>query len=507
MTTDITAPRRAGRREWAGLAVLGLPTLLLSIDNSVLFLALPQLSAHLGPSPNQELWIMDSYGFLIAGLLVTMGGLGDRIGRRRLLLIGAAAFGAASVVAAYSVSAEMLIAARVLLGIAAATLMPTSLGLITMMFPAGKQRGLAIGVFISCFMGGAALGPVVGGVLLEAFWWGSVFLIGVPVMLLLLVAGPLVLPAHRGSGSGGLDLPSVALSLAAVLPVVYGLKELAGDGPSWRALLAVLVGVTAGVAFVRRQRGLADPLLDLRLFGNRAFSIALGILLCGMIMQGGVYLVVGQYLQLVEGLSPLEAGLWLVTPAVAIVAGSLLAPVLARRFSPSAVIGTGMVISAAGWLVLATAGSGTGLTLLVVGLVVGFLGCSPIGALGTELVVGSAPPERAGSASSVSETSGELGIALGIATLGSLLGIVYRGQVAGALPAGLPSEAVEAAEGTLAGAVTAARELPPGQAADVLDVARTAFTSGLGAVAVAAAVLSACLAVLAVTMLRGLRQA
>ncbi|MFF5992263.1 MFS transporter [Prauserella flavalba] len=506
MTTDTTAPRRAGRREWLGLAVLGLPTLLLSIDNTVLFLALPQLSADLAPSPTQELWIMDSYGFLIAGFLVTMGGLGDRIGRRRLLLIGAAAFGAASVLAAYSVSPEMLIAGRVLLGIAAATLMPTSLGLITEMFPEGGQRGLAIGVFISCFMGGAALGPVVGGVLLETFWWGSVFLIGVPVMLLLLVAGPLVLPAHRGSGSGRLDLPSVALSLATVLPAVYGLKELAGDGPWWRALLAVAVGALAGAVFVRRQRRLTDPLLDPRLFGNRAFSIALGILLCGMIMQGGVYLVVGQYLQFVEGLSPLEAGLWLVAPALALIAGSLLAPVLARRFRPSTVIGAGMALSAAGWLMLAQAGSATGLSLLVVGLVLGFLGCSPIGALGTELVVSSAPPERAGSASSVSETSGELGIALGVATLGSLLGIVYRGQVAGALPDGLPAGTAEAARGTLAGAVTSARELPPGLAADVLDVARAAFTSGLGAVAVAAAVLSAGLAVLAVTMLRDLRR-
>ncbi|MBK1788077.1 MFS transporter [Prauserella cavernicola] len=503
MTSETRAEpaRRAGRREWAGLAVLALPTLLLSIDNTVLFLALPQLSADLGPTASQELWIMDSYGFLIAGFLVAMGGLGDRIGRRRLLLIGAVAFGAASALAAYSVSAEMLIVARVLLGIAASTLMPTSLALITTMFPDRGQRSLAIGVFISCFMGGAALGPLVGGVLLETFWWGSVFLIGVPVMLLLLAVGPLVLPADRGTGSGRIDLPSVALSLTAVLPAVYGLKDLAGDGPWWRALLAVAVGVTAGVAFVRRQNRLADPLLDLRLFRNRAFSAALVILLCGMVMQGGVYLVIGQYLQLVEGLSPLESGLRLVAPAIALVAGSLLAPVLARRVRPATVIAAGMLVAVVGWVLLAQAGSGAGLTLLLTGLVVGFLGCAPIGALGTELVVSSAPSERAGSASSVSETSGELGIALGVAMLGTVLGVVYRGQVSGALPPGAP----EAAEHTLAGAVTSAEQLPPDLAGELLDAARSAFASGLSTVAVVCAVLSAGLAVLAVSALRRLR--
>ncbi|PXY19241.1 MFS transporter [Prauserella muralis] len=497
------ARARAGGREWAGLAVLALPTLLLAIDNSVLFLALPELSTDLRPTATQELWIMDSYGFLVAGFLLTMGGLGDRIGRRRLLLGGAAAFGAASVLAAYSTSAEMLIAARALLGIAGSTLMPSALALISTMFRDPRQRSLAVGVFVSCFMGGAALGPVVGGLLLDHFWWGSVFLLGVPVMVLLFVAGPVLLPAHRGSGSGRLDLPSVGLSLAAVLPVVYGLKELAGQGPWWRALLVAAAGAGFAAAFVRRQRRLADPLLDLRLFGRPAFRAALGILLCGMVLQGGLYLVMSQYLQLVEGLSPLRAGLWLVSPALALVVGSLLSPLLARRLRPATVIGAGLAVSAAGFAVLGLAGSDAGLPVLVTAMAVGFFGGAPIGALGIDLVVGSAPPEKAGSASSVAETSGELGVALGVATLGSVAGAVYRAQVV--VPPATPGEAADAVSATLAGAVTAAERLPAGLASEVLETARSAFTTGLSVVAVVSAGIAAVLAVLAGTTLRRVR--
>ncbi|WP_199434862.1 MFS transporter [Qaidamihabitans albus] len=507
MTSDASAEAvpRAGRRAWAGLAVLALPTLLLAVDNTVLFLALPHLSADLRPTQTQQLWIMDSYSFLIAGFLVTMGGLGDRIGRRRLLLIGATAFGAASVLAAYSVSAEMLIAARVLLGIAGATLMPSSLALISTMFQNPRQRGFAIGVFVSCFMGGGAVGPVVGGALLEWFWWGSVFLLGVPVMLVLLVSAPFVLPGGRGTGSGRLDLASVALSLAAILPVVYGLKELASEDAGWPAIVATVAGVVFAVVFVRRQRRLADPLLDPRLFRNRAFSAALVILLLGMVLQGGSYLVVSQYLQLVEGLSPMRAGLWLMPPALALVAGSLMAPLLARRVRPAMVIAAGLVVSALGFALLTQVDRGSGLMLLTTGLVIGFLGAAPVGVLGIDLIVGSAPPEKAGSASSVAETSGELGVALGVATLGSVAAAVYRAQVVDGLPAEVPEEAAEAAGETLPGAVASAGELPANLAAEVLAAAGDAFATGLNVVAGVAAAVSAVLAVLAVTMLRRLR--
>ncbi len=215
----------AGRREWIGLAVLTLPTLLLALDESVLFLALPRLGSDLAPSSAQLLWIMDIYGFMIAGFLVTMGTLGDRIGRRRLLLLGAAGFGVASVVAAYSTSPEMLIVTRALLGIAGATLMPSTLALISNMFRDPQQRSLAIGGWMAAFTGGFMIGPLIGGTLLEHFWWGSVFLMGVPVMALLLAVGPVLLPEYRAAEAGRLDLVSVALSLAAILPVIYGLKQ------------------------------------------------------------------------------------------------------------------------------------------------------------------------------------------------------------------------------------------------------------------------------------------
>ncbi|SFB36521.1 MFS transporter, DHA2 family, multidrug resistance protein [Amycolatopsis marina] len=493
---------RAGAREWAGLAVLALPTLLLSLDVSVLFLALPHLSADLGASPTQSLWIMDIYGFMIAGFLVTMGTIGDRIGRRRLLLIGAAAFGIASVLAAYSGSAETLIVTRAVLGIAGATLMPSALALISNMFVDLRQRGFAIAVFVSCFMGGAALGPMFGGLLLERFWWGSVFLLGVPVMVLLLVTAPLLLPEHRDPGAGRVDLVSVLLSLLALLPVIYGLKDLAAEGASTTAVLSVAAGVAFGTAFVRRQRRLTYPLLDLRLFGNRAFSVVLGILLLGMVLQGGIYLLASQYLQLVEGNSPQTSGLLLVSPALALVAGSLLAPIFARRLGSGVVIAAGLAVSVVGFGLLTQVEPATGPLVLIIGTTVGFFGAAPIGALGIDLIVGVAPPAKSGSASAVAETSGELGIALGVATLGSVGTAVYSARFAATVPPAVPADEAGAAGGSLADAVGVAEDLPADLAADLTAAARSAFAEGLNLAGGIGAVLSLGLAVLAVTMLR-----
>ncbi|MGK5558819.1 MFS transporter, partial [Actinomadura kijaniata] len=324
--------------------MLALPVLLLALDNSVLFLALPRLGADLAPGATQMLWIMDAYGFLMAGFLVTMGAVGDRIGRRRLLMVGAVAFGGASVLAAYAPSAGALVAARALLGVAAATLMPSTLALVTVLFRDARQRAVAIGVYSACFMGGAALGPVVGGLLLETFWWGSVFLMAVPVMVLLLAAAPLLLPADGERGNGRVDPVSVALSLAAVLPLVYGLKEAAAEPGRVAAYAAMAAGLGFGVLFVRRQRAAADPMLDVALFRERAFSTALGILVFAMVVQSGIYLFVSQYLQLVEGMAPLRAGLWLTPPALALLAGSLATPLVARRVRPGIVVAAGLVV-------------------------------------------------------------------------------------------------------------------------------------------------------------------
>ena len=337
----IVDTKKAGRREWIGLAVIALPCMLYSMDLTVLNLALPALSADLRPSSSQMLWIVDIYGFMVAGFLITMGTLGNRIGRRRLLLIGATAFGIASVIAAFSTSAEMLIATRALLGLAGATLAPSTLSLIRNMFHDPAQRTVAIGAWITSYSVGGAIGPLLGGLLLQHFWWGSVFLLSVPVMVLLLVLGPVLLPEFRDPQAGRLDLISAAMSLAAVLLVIYGLKQISEDGLEWLPALSIVAGLAVGFVFLRRQQTLRHPLIDIRLFRLSAFSAALAIYLVGTFVAFGSFVFMAQYLQLVVGLSPLEAGLWTLPWAIAFILGSNLTPLIVRRFSPASVMAGG----------------------------------------------------------------------------------------------------------------------------------------------------------------------
>ncbi len=345
MSTD--APPLAGRKEWLGLAVLALPTLLLALDMSVLYLALPYLSADLGADSTQQLWIIDIYGFLIAGFLITMGNLGDRIGRSKLLMIGGSAFALTSVIAAYAPSAEALIASRAALGIAGATLMPSTLALISNMFRNVKQRGTAIGIWVSCFMVGGSVGPLIGGLLLEHFWWGSVFLLGLPVMVVLLITAPVLLPEFRNADTGRLDFTSVALSLGAILPVIYGIKELAKHGVDPTPIAAIGSGVVLGVVFMRRQRRLADPMLDVSLFGNRAFSASLMSMLLALMAFGAVMLFSIQYLQLVHGLTPFQAALVQLPGVFAMMLGTATAAAIAQRIRPAYVIGGGLALGVA----------------------------------------------------------------------------------------------------------------------------------------------------------------
>jgi MFS transporter, DHA2 family, multidrug resistance protein len=500
---NVVTTRRAGRREWIGLAVLALPCLLYAMDLTVLNLAVPHLSADLRPSSTQLLWIVDIYGFLAAGSLVTMGTLGDRIGRRRVLLIGAAAFGATSLLAAWSTSAAMLIAARALLGVAGATVAPSTLSLIRNMFLDHRQRTVAISVWITSFSVGGAIGPLLGGVLLEWFWWGSVFLLAVPVMALLLVLGPLLLPEFRDPRAGRLDLVSAALSVAAVLAVIYGLKQLTRDGPGWPPALSIVAGLAAGIVFVRRQHRLADPLLDLRLFRSAAFSAALTTNLLSFFVGFGNLLFITQYLQLVLGLSPLAAGLWMLPSSAAFILGSMLTPVLARRIRPAFVMAAGLALGAAGLGLFTQLGSAGGLGILVTGLAVFQLGVAPVDTLATDLAVGAAPPEQAGAASALAETSAEFGGALGIAILGVIGTSIYRSQLTDALPAGILPKTAAAARDTLGGAVAAAGRLPGQLGQELLQAARQAFTQGLHVVfAISAAVIGA--AILAAIQLRHL---
>jgi MFS transporter, DHA2 family, multidrug resistance protein len=504
--TDATAsaaPALAGRREWIGLAVLALACLLYAMDLTVLHLAVPSLSADLQPSSAELLWITDIYGFMVAGFLVTMGTLGDRIGRRRLLLLGASAFGVVSILAALATSAEQLIAARALLGIAGATLAPSTLSLIFAMFADPKQRTTAIGVWIASFSAGGAIGPALGGALLERFWWGSVFLLAVPVMALLLVLGPWVLPEYRDPAAGRLDLVSAGLSLVAVLAVVFGLKQIAQNGLGPPPVVAVLVGLAVGVGFVRRQLRLADPMIDLRLFRVRAFNASLATNLLGIFIAVGYFLFVAQYLQLVLGLSPLEAGLWSLPSAAGFIVGSNLAPRILRHLRPAWVIGTGLAMAAVGLGVLTQVGGSTNMDLAVLAgasLLVS-LGLAPVFTATTDLVVSSAPPERAGAASGISETGAELGGALGIAILGSIGVAVYRGQLADTLPAGIPGQAAVVARDTLGGAMGVAAQLPAAAGAALAEAAQQAFVRGMQLTVSLSATVAVLVAVMATILL------
>jgi DHA2 family multidrug resistance protein-like MFS transporter len=421
---------KATRREWIGLAVIALPCLLYSMDLTVLNLALPAIGADLAPSAIQQLWIVDVYGFLVAGSLITMGTLGDRIGRRRLMMIGAAVFGLASTLAAFSSSAEMLIATRALLGVAGATLAPSTLSLIRTMFEDPQERTIAIGVWISSFSAGAAIGPVVGGVLLQWFWWGSVFLVAVPVMVLLLVLAPILLPEYRDPNAGRIDFPSAVLSLAAVLSLVFGLKEMAQDGLSAVSLVSVLTGSFIAILFVHRQRRLAEPHIDLRLFRSPGFSAALAVYTLGTFVGFGIYVFIVQYLQAVLGMAPLEAGLWTVPFALGFIAGSMVAPRLVKRWRAPDVMAGGLVLAAAGYLLVTLVEPAQGPGLLVAGMVLQSLGMAPVFTLANDLIIGNAPPAQAGAASGISETASELGGALGIALLGSLATAVFGAALA-----------------------------------------------------------------------------
>ncbi|MFD7688943.1 MFS transporter [Streptomyces sp. NPDC059781] len=493
---------KAGRKEWIGLGILALPTLLVALDVFVLLLALPHLSADLGADSNQQLWIMDIYGFMVAGFLVTMGTLGDRIGRRKLLLIGSAAFGAASLMAAFATSPGMLITARVLLGIAGASLTPSTLALITTMFQDAKQRTVAISLWASCFTIGAIVGPLLGGVMLEYFWWGSLFLIGVPVMVLTLVVGPRVLPEFKNPEAGRLDPASVLLSLGGTVPVIYGIKELARNG--WEALPVVVLvaGLVIGVLFVQRQRRLSSPLLDVTLFAHGRFTAALLSLLAYSLIGGTVMLFMTQYFQAAQGMSPFEAGLGMLPGMAAATVSFAVCPIIARKVRPAYVIGAGIAGVTAVLLTFTQLDAGSGTAVLIAGFAVFSFCGAPIVALGTSMVVGTVPVEKAGSAGALSQMSNEFGAALGVATLGTAGLAVYRNEIADTVPAGVPAGAADAARDSVAGAAAATDGLSGPLAETLMEPVRVAFTSGLHTVAGVSAALIAVAGAFFVVLMR-----
>jgi MFS transporter, DHA2 family, multidrug resistance protein len=493
--------QKATAKEWIGLGVIALPCMLYSMDLTILNLAVPAIVADLKPSASQLLWIIDIYGFMVAGFLMVMGALGDTYGRRFMLLIGAALFGVMSVVAAFAQTAEQLIVARALLGIAGATLAPSTLSLISNMFRDENERTFAISMWIASFSAGAIIGPLVGGILLNYFWWGSAFLVAVPVMILLLVLGPILLPEFRSDNPPKLDYASAVLSLAAVLCVIFGVKTMAEYGYSFLAGISISAAFVLAWLFIFRQKKLSSPMLDLELFRIPAFKVSILINLLAMMFMFGSFIFFAQYLQLVAGLSALEAGIWSLPSAIAFTVMSFFNAWLMARFSNLQVFIGGLLLSALGFLGL---GFSNQLIPMVACMVLASVGFTPVIALTTSYIVGSTPPEKAGVASALSETAAELGGALGIALLGSFATLLYRSRVTQHVPVDI--EGAAQFKTSLASAVQAAKTLPAEMSDSILEVARTAFMASFHATAFLSAFTLMFLAWLAARVLKNTTQ-
>lgn len=490
--------RRATRRQWVALAVLMLPVVLVSVDNTVLSFALPAIARDLAPSAAQQLWIIDAYPLMLAALLVAMGSAGDRFGRRRMLLIGSIGFAGVSVAAAFAPTAEALIAARAALGVFGAMLMPSTLSLLRSVFTDREQRRVAIAIWASGFAAGSALGPIVGGVLLEHFGWGSVFLLAVPVLVPLVILVPLLIPESRDPAPGRVDVVSVLLSFAAMGGTVYGIKHLATEGVDAIGLTAILVGPALGAWFVRRQLRAETPMLDMRLFRRGSFGGGVLVNLLSVIALVGFLFFVSQHLQLIAGLSPVEAGLALTPGLVVMIAAGLAVVPLARRIAPRVLVPAALGVSAAGYLVVALSADAG-----IAGIVIAFgllgLGIGVAETVSNELILSSAPPAKAGAASAVSETAYELGAVLGTALLGSILAAWYRSAIE--LPASLTATEADAARETLAGAVTVAEGLPRSVADQLVTSAAHAFDGGVVVTALIGVALMVAAGIVAATTL------
>lgn len=495
----VRVPERVGWRGWAALAVLMLPVLLVSVDATVLHFALPQIALHLEPTAVQQLWMIDVYPLVLAAFLVTAGTLGDRYGRRRLLLIGATGFVVVSVLAAFAPTAEWLIAARAAMGVFGAVLMPSTMSLIRSIFTDRDQRRLAIAIWAAAFSAGAALGPIVGGMLLEHFSWGSVFLLAVPVLVPLLVFAPIIVPESRDPNPGRIDPVSILLSIATMVLVVYAIKQIAVDGPTlgWIALGAA--GLGCGALFVRRQLRVEAPMFDVRLFAVGSFTGALLVNLLSVIAFVGFEYFIAQHLQLVLGLSPMQAGLALVPGLVAMIIASLVVVPIARRLAPRILIPAALSVSIVGYILMSFVSHNAALALVVAASVLLGVGIGMAETVSNELVLSSAPAAKAGAASAISETAYEIGAVLGTTILGGILTAMYRSNLV--VPDGVPDASAVAARETLAGAMHVADQVGGQVGAALHAAAAAAFDAGVAVTSLIGAGFVLAAAVVAATTL------
>ncbi|MEU5307216.1 MFS transporter [Streptomyces sp. NPDC021562] len=484
-TTAAVRPRRrapgsaAGANRWVVLVVLCVSLLLVALDATVLHVAVPAVTEDLKPGAMQLLWIVDVYPLVCASLLILFGTLGDRVGRRRVLLLGYALFGVASAAAALAPSAGTLILARALLGAGGAMIMPATLSILRQVFPDRRERALAIGVWSAVAAVGAAVGPLLGGFLLEHFWWGSVFLVNIPLMLVSLPVGRILLPESRGDRDGPWDVVGALMAAVGLFGVVFSVKRLGGGEPagSVLTLAPLLLGALLLALFVRRQRRRAFPLVDLRMFARPAFSTAVCCIVLAMLALVGLELIAAQYLQLVLGLSPLRTGLRLLPLTLAAMAAGLAGARMLRRFGPRRMVCFGFFLTAAAVLTLTAMGGVDNAGLLLLGFVLlGFgLETTLFGAY--ESMLSEAPAAQAGGAAAIGETSYQLGAGIGIALLGSVMNAAYAPGLAG-VP-GVPESASAAAGHSLGEAYDVAGRLGGPAGAALRRAARDSFVHGL----------------------------
>ncbi|MCP9959541.1 MFS transporter [Streptomyces sudanensis] len=481
-TTSVGVRLRAaggGADRWVVLFVLCVSLLLVALDATVLHVAVPAVTEDLRPSSTALLWIVDAYPLVCASLLILFGTLGDRVGRRRVLLGGYALFGAASAVAALADTPAVLIAARVLLGVGGAMIMPATLSILRAVFPDRRERATAIGIWTAVAAVGAATGPVLGGFLVEHFWWGSVFLINLPLMALILPAGRWLLPESRGSGDGPWDVLGALTAAAGVLGAVLGVKRIgAGDPLASPATLGpLLLGAVLLVLFVRRQRRRPHPLVDMRMFSRAAFATSVGCIVLAMLALVGLELIAVQYLQLILGLSPLETGLRLLPLTFAAMAAGATGSRTLARLGPRRMVGWGFVLTAGSVLLLLLMGQHDRPLLLTAGFVLLGFGLQTTLFAAYESMLSEAPAHSAGGAAAIGETSYQLGAGMGIALLGSVMNAAYAPGLAG-VP-GVPAQAGAAAANSLGEAYQVAAGIGGAAGEALRTAARHSFVHGL----------------------------
>ena len=498
----IHAPDQKAKR-WAALGVLMLPVLLVSIDNTVLAFAVPAIAKALSPSSAEQLWIVDSYPLVLSALLVPMGTIGDRIGRRKLLLIGSTGFAVISALAAFAPSALMLVVARALVGIFGAMLMPATLSILRNIFVDANERRTAIAVWAGGFSAGAALGPIVGGFLLEHFDWGSVFLLAVPILIPLLILAPIIVPESKDPNPSPVDPLSILLIMVGMTGITFGLTHTSESGFDAVAIGSILVGLIFIALFVLRQlnreKNDIQPMLDVRLFRNTVFTGAITANLVSMMVDVGFIYFVSQHLQLVSGLAPMYAGILMIPGTIATIIAGLVIVRVAPHFHPAQIVSFGLLLNGAAFAVLSVLGAHSDAVIILIFIVLG-TGIGISQTISNDLMLSSVPPRKAGAASAISETSYEMGAVLGTVIIGGMLTAVYRANVV--VPSGLDESLTNHAHETLGGAVTVASHVGGEQANQLLSSAFAAFDSGVVFSSAFSAALMGVMAVISYLMIR-----